>query len=161
LVDIDLDCGEALMLADTYLPPTEAIFGRASKPRSHRLYIAPGALFEAFSDPLEKDMLVELRTSGNGNGAHQTILPPTIVDGERREWYGDIVAPAGIVAAALRTSTAWLAVGCLVARHLSLHAAQRPGPDLPTLLAEADPELGRSARRWLRLPDPEKPRPHL
>src|SRR5262249_40747513 len=82
LVDIDLDCGEALILADTYLPPTEAIFGRASKPRSHRLYIAPGAMFEAFSDPIEKDTLVELRTSGNGNGAHQTIIPPSIVDGE-------------------------------------------------------------------------------
>src|ERR1700719_1669357 len=45
LVDIDLDCAEALALADLYLPATGAEFGRASRPRSHRLYIAPGAVF--------------------------------------------------------------------------------------------------------------------
>ena len=38
LVDIDLDCPEAIDLADKYLPPTNSIFGRPSKPRSHRLY---------------------------------------------------------------------------------------------------------------------------
>ena len=48
LVDIDLDCPEALALADTYLPATGAVFGRASKPRSHRLYTSAGALFESF-----------------------------------------------------------------------------------------------------------------
>src|SRR5438046_47694 len=54
LVDIDLDCPEVLAVADTYLPPTQAIFGRASKPRSHRLYVALGAGFETFHDPLIK-----------------------------------------------------------------------------------------------------------
>jgi hypothetical protein len=39
-VDADLDCPEAVALADLYMPPTAAEFGRASKPRSHRLYIA-------------------------------------------------------------------------------------------------------------------------
>src|SRR4051812_33007097 len=43
IVDADLDCAEALALADLYLPPTHAEFGRCSKPRSHRLYRAPGA----------------------------------------------------------------------------------------------------------------------
>jgi hypothetical protein len=38
LTDVDLDCPEALALADALLPPTSAIFGRKSKPRSHRLY---------------------------------------------------------------------------------------------------------------------------
>ena len=37
LVDIDLDCVEALALADTYLPPTRVEFRRASKLRAHRL----------------------------------------------------------------------------------------------------------------------------
>src|SRR5215469_9119765 len=40
LVDIDLDCPEALAIADLYLPVTEAKFGRQSKPLSHRLYCA-------------------------------------------------------------------------------------------------------------------------
>jgi hypothetical protein len=52
LVDVDLDCAEALALADLYLQPTGAIFGRASRPRSHRLYIAPGATYQVFADPL-------------------------------------------------------------------------------------------------------------
>jgi hypothetical protein len=72
LVDIDLDCSEALALADRYLPPTQAIFGRASKPRSHRLYIAPSASFESFGDPLlsGKNTLLELRAAGRDGGAH-------------------------------------------------------------------------------------------
>ncbi|MBF0192888.1 MAG: hypothetical protein HQL99_17385, partial [Magnetococcales bacterium] len=38
LVDIDLDSVESNRLADMFLPPTELEFGRASKPRSHRIY---------------------------------------------------------------------------------------------------------------------------
>jgi hypothetical protein len=51
LVDIDLDCLEALDLADLYLPRTHAELGRLSKPRSHRLFVALDAVFEAFADP--------------------------------------------------------------------------------------------------------------
>ena len=40
LVDVDLDCDEAIELADQYLPPTAAITGRPSSPKSHRWYIA-------------------------------------------------------------------------------------------------------------------------
>ena len=58
-----------------------------------------------------------------------------------------------INATVLRTACAWLAVGCLVRRHVSAHASERPGPDLPDLLAEADPALGAAAQRWLRLAD--------
>ena len=65
-VDVDLDCEEALALADIFLPATDAVFGRAAKPRSHRLYISPGAVFEAFADPLGKgkSTLLELRAQG-------------------------------------------------------------------------------------------------
>src|SRR6187397_1944114 len=38
LVDIVLDCPQALTLADALLPPTGMIFGRASSPKSHRIY---------------------------------------------------------------------------------------------------------------------------
>ena len=38
IVDVDLDCPEALELADAFLNPTGMMFGRESTPRSHRLY---------------------------------------------------------------------------------------------------------------------------
>jgi hypothetical protein len=159
LVDIDLDCGEALQLADIYLPKTKAEFGRASKPRSHRLYVASGAGYEAFNDPASsagKDMLLELR-AGEG---HQTLFPPSIADGEQRVWHGDIIAPRVVAAASLRSAVAWLAIGCLAMRHVSEHAAHRPGPDLPRLLWEADHDLGRRVYGWLGQPPPDAPQQH-
>jgi hypothetical protein len=147
LVDIDLDCAEAIALADMYLPVTGAVFGRPAKPRSHRLFIAPGAVYESFIDPSDGKTILELRASGRDGGAHMTLLPPSTADGERREWHGNVIAPRPIDASALRASAAWLAVGCLVARHVSRHAAQRPGPDLPRLLREWDHGLGRLAYR--------------
>jgi hypothetical protein len=111
LVDIDLDCPEALALADKYTPPTGAIFGRASKPRSHRIYIAPGAVKEAFADPLDGSTLLELRAAGRDGAAHQTLMPPSVTNGECREWAGEVIAPAVISAGILRGACAWLAVG--------------------------------------------------
>jgi hypothetical protein len=121
LVDIDLDCAEALALADVYLPVTRAEFGRPSKPRSHRLYIAPEGVFEVFTDPLldGRNTLLELRAQGRDGGAHQTLFPPSIADGERRAWHGDVIAPVLINTAVLRRRVAWLAIGCLVMRYLS------------------------------------------
>src|SRR5215469_12680089 len=84
LVDVDLDCPEALALADLYLPSTRAEFGRPTKPRSHRLYVAHGATYQSFGDPLagkgEKGTLLEIRA----DPGHQTIFPPSVADGERR-----------------------------------------------------------------------------
>jgi hypothetical protein len=163
IVDIDLDCCEALALADLYLPPTGAIFGRASKPRSHRLYVAPGAIFEAFADRADGTMMVELRAAGRENGAHLTLLPPSVTDGERREWDGETIAPAIVTAAGLRARVAWLGIGCLVMRHVSEHAARRPGRDLPDLLHEYDPNLGEMAYAWAgrAVQQPLRPRAEL
>jgi hypothetical protein len=158
IVDADLDCSEALVLADIYLPATQAEFGRASKPRSHRLYIAPGAIFASFADPTDGSMLLELRADGRDGGAHLTLIPPSVTDGERREWRGDTITPAEVDAAVLARRMAWLAIGCLTLRHVSEHAARRPGPDLPALLWEAEPVLGRAAYRWLGEPAPDEPR---
>jgi hypothetical protein len=158
LIDIDLDCPEALGLADLYLPPTQAEFGRPSKPRSHRLYVALGAVFEAFPDPIDGSTLLELRADGRDGRAHQTLVPPSITDGERREWCGDVTVPLVVNAPALRLTVARLAVGCLTMRYVSEHAARHPGPDLPGLLLEFDRPLGRAAYRWLGLPDPDAPR---
>ena len=72
LVDVDLDDPVALQLADEYLPPTEAVTGRASAPRSHRWYMCPGAKTRKWS--LERHgMIVELRSTGC-----QTVTGPSI-----------------------------------------------------------------------------------
>src|ERR1700736_1546538 len=39
LTDVDLDCAQAVAIAPYILPPTGAIFGRATKRASHWLYI--------------------------------------------------------------------------------------------------------------------------
>jgi hypothetical protein len=159
LVDIDLDCAEALALADLYLPQTLAVFGRASKPRSHRLYQALGTSYEAFADPVAGDVLLELRAEGKDGGAHQTVVPPSLhPSGEAVAWAGEVVVPAAIDAARLRRRAEYLATACLVARYISETAARRPGPDLPLLLWEADRQLGEAAFRWLDEPFPDAPR---
>jgi hypothetical protein len=160
LVDVDLDCEEAIKIADFYLPVTQAEFGRKSKPRAHRLYVAPGATKEAFADPLSGDTLLELRADGRDGRAHQTLFPPSITDGERREWEGDVITPAAVDAGALQLTLARLATGCLVMRYVSEHAARRPAPDLPRVLWEFDHELARAAYRWLGQPNPDAPRRH-
>ena len=38
VVDVDLDCKEANLLADSFLPVTGIEFGRSSTPRAHRLF---------------------------------------------------------------------------------------------------------------------------
>jgi len=135
LVDIDLDCREAVALADIYLPVTQAVFGRTSKPRSHRLYQAPDAVYEAFADPGAGDVLLDLRAPGKDGGAHQTVVPPSVhPSGERVEWADEVVVPPPIAAARLRRRAVYLAVACLVERYVSATAARKPGPDLPVML---------------------------
>src|ERR1700687_2352040 len=101
LVDADLDSREAIELANLYLPPTGAEFGRPSKPRSHRLYKSPGTVFAAYADPTTGEMLAELRADGREGGAHLSLIPPSVTSGERREWFGETVEPAALDAAVL------------------------------------------------------------
>jgi hypothetical protein len=157
LVDADLDCEEAIALAPLYLPVTGARFGRPSKPLSHWFYIAQGATFETFADPISGEMLLELRADGRDGGAHITLVPPSVTDGEEREWDNGTIEPATVESWWLRTCLARLAVGCVVMRYISEYAARRPGPDLPGVLWEFDHDLGRPAYRWLGKPDPDAP----
>ena len=158
LVDIDLDCPEALALVDIYLPTTGAEFGRTSKPRSHRLYISPGATYEEFTDPIANKVLFELRAEGRTGGAHQTMVPPSIhPSGEHVEWAGDTIEPLVLDAPVLRRRAVWLAIGCLTLSYVSESAARSPRPDLPNVLWEFDNELGRAAFRWLGQPTPDQP----
>lgn len=116
LVDVDLDCGEAIQLADGFLEPTPSEFGRKSARRSHRLYYPdPLPKFEKFTDPTAQDKdratLVELRSNG------QTIMPGSVHSSDETiEWDSD-GEPAPVNGAVLRDQVARLAAAALLARH--------------------------------------------
>lgn len=161
LVDSDLDCTEAIELADIYLPSTESMFGRDSKPCSHRLYTCPGAVFAAFGDPIDSTTLLELRADGSTGGAHITMFPGSInPSGETVEWHiGDAATPPREVAASLLHQAAvWLAIACLIKRYVSDTTAETPSSDFPKQLWEFDPVLGAAAFKWLGLPNPDEAR---
>lgn len=74
LVDIDLDCPEAVALAEDHLPPTGMVTGRGASPRSHRWYIAPGARSRRFNRPgSPRESMMEIRSTGG-----QTLIGPSI-----------------------------------------------------------------------------------
>lgn len=112
LVDIDLDAIEAIKLADEFLPETGLVFGRASKPRSHRLYVTnpiPATRQFATNEGL---MLVELRSTGA-----QTIFPPSVhACGERIE-FAEKGTCMSVSAKELEEKVARLAAAALLSRH--------------------------------------------
>jgi hypothetical protein len=112
LLDVDLDCPEALAIADRFLPSTTMIHGRPSKRRSHRWY--KPTTFPATKQyrDINGSMLVELRSTGA-----QTIIPPSIhPSGEVFAWDAD-GDPAEVDAATLQAAVAKVAAAALVARH--------------------------------------------
>src|SRR6516164_7623960 len=72
LVDVDLDCQQAITIASAFLPPTGRIHGRATKPSSHWWYVAAGVKTTRFKD-VDGTCLLELRGTGT-----QTVLPPSV-----------------------------------------------------------------------------------
>ena len=165
LVDVDIDCPEALELADLYLPPTGAEFGRASKPRSHRLYYSEGATAQRFDDLFAaadpawdraKTMLVELRSDGAGGGRNQTVMPPS-VHLEQVRWDSD-GEPARISAVRLRANVAWLAAGALILRHVDrpwgTNFARNPSLLMANWVWGGWPDIGTLIYRWLGRADP-------
>ena len=131
LVDVDLDCVEAVRLAPFLLPRTRAVFGRPSNRGSHYLFTAPelseavGAK-EAWTDPApaldpitgEKanPKLLELRVGGRGKAA-QTVAP-----GSTHKETGELIAweengdPAKVDGGMLRRAVRALAAGCLLVK---------------------------------------------
>lgn len=85
LVDVDLDHPLTLELAETYLPPTGAIFGRASKRYSHWLYYSTRPVATKQWRLSNRQMVVELRSTGG-----QTVFPGSVHEkGEPIEWGTD------------------------------------------------------------------------
>lgn len=92
LIDVDLDHKRCVDLADQFLPPTPAEFGRPGKPRSHRLYRATRPVATKKHKSKSAGMLVELRSTGT-----QTVFPPSVHEsGEAITWETEGLEPASI-----------------------------------------------------------------
>lgn len=112
LIDVDLDCTEALTLVDHFLPATQSKFGRKSKPRSHWLYVvSPAPRTRRFKD-VDGITMLEIRGTGS-----QTVFPGSVhPSGEAVEWDDD-GAPNEIDTDALDAGVRFLAVAAVLARH--------------------------------------------
>ena len=131
LVDVDLDCDEAVELAEQFLPPTPAITGREGRPRSHWWYVCENAKTIQLADPRaeEKAATLELRSTGG-----QTVLGPSVhPDGSRY----DVLEgePARVPYGLLEASVRALHAEILKTRghdQTTEPAPQRPTPGLTT-----------------------------
>src|SRR5262249_10023627 len=114
LIDIDVDASEALAVADALLPATDLVFGRPSKPRSHRVYrveFVPAT--KQFQDVDEdRTMLVELRSTGS-----QTVWPPSMHPSGEAVGFHREGEPAVVSNEVLCEAVALVASTALLARH--------------------------------------------
>jgi Bifunctional DNA primase/polymerase, N-terminal/Family of unknown function (DUF5906) len=149
LADVDLDSPEARAHASTFLPPTQAVFGRESAPRSHRLYTVEPRDFKTLrlADPEaeqgaaggHKGAVIELRGTGG-----QTMMPPSIhPSGEPVVWEGtfDSIQPAAIEYNVLLAAVQKTAAASALSRRWS----KIPRHDAAMALAGALRQMGFSA----------------
>jgi hypothetical protein len=158
LVDIDLDCVEAAVLADLFLPQSW-VFGRPSKLRSHWLYVCPGIKTEKFQFVDESldvpGMVLELRSTGC-----QTVIPPSVhKSGELIEWSSDddLEAPVEIAGEELRVRVSKLAAASLIMRYAGETAAREWAAGAPCPVVPRD--IVECVRRWLGAPAPAQAAP--
>jgi predicted P-loop ATPase len=124
LVDVDLDCMDAIGFAPEFLPATNAIFGRRSKPCSHQLYVSDlyktekhaVIQYRQYRNGQAGAMIVELRIGGSGKGA-ATVVPPSLhASGEPVAWERN-GEPARIGGEELKRAVTELAVASLLKPH--------------------------------------------
>jgi hypothetical protein len=121
LVDIDLDCPEAVAAARELLPETPFRYGRPSKPASHAMFACePVPVTKQYKCPVSGASLVELRgLSRKGETGAQSLVPPSChPSGERIRFEpGCRPEPARVAAADLERAVARVAAAALLARH--------------------------------------------
>lgn len=115
LVDVDLDCPEAVRAAGYLLPETDMVSGRKSAPRSHYWYQIEGGCprTQKFKDT-NGATLAELRGTGG-----QTVAPPSLHDGtgELIAWDRPGGCPTIVAASELRAAVGAVGAAALLARH--------------------------------------------
>jgi len=119
LVDVDLDCAEALAVAPLLLPSTGMVHGRASRPRSHYWYRAAVDQATRYISPVPQGgTLVELRGDKHGEGSLQTVVPPSVhPSGESIEWAAWPPRPTDVDPGQLQRAVAEVATSALLVRH--------------------------------------------
>lgn len=87
LHDVDIDWDPGLNIAVALLPPTEFIFGRASKRISHLFYITEEPIPTIKYADSDGTTLLEIRgVKSDGDLGFQTMVPPSIwTKGDRKE----------------------------------------------------------------------------
>lgn len=119
LCDVDLDCPEAVRLADFFLPKTKMEHGRPSAPRAHRWYRLTGKTkYKKFDQTgAQGKTLLEMRLSSK-KSVLQTMIPPSVhPNGEQLEWSDpDDLTPTQISYNELRDKCGELAAACLLVR---------------------------------------------
>ena len=123
IVDVDLDCPEALKLADTMLTPTGMKFGRESTKGSHRIYKVIDLTKKntrAYFDfkGLDKSMLVELRMN-----KHYTMCAGQYDNQEKVVW-SKCEAPVEITYDVLFKQCALLSVASVILRKCPVAGTQ-------------------------------------
>ena len=145
LVDVDLDCPEAIEIAEQYLPPTPAVTGRPSKPRSHYWYYAPGAVTDRHADPVTHKMIAEFRSTGV-----QTVVGPSIHPDDREAYEILTAEPATVSAPMLAACVEALAKRVIKMRHGTLPAKPEPARVTnATSRVESPTDLERRALAYL------------
>ena len=146
LVDVDLDCPEAVELADQFLPATQAISGRRGKLRSHRWYYAEGTETKQHRDPISSRMIAELRSTGG-----QTVVGPSIHPDDGSQYEILTGEPATVPAPMLAACVAALAKRVVEMRHGSVPTkTPAPAPTSSTSRVELEPhEIERRALAYL------------
>ena len=119
LTDVDLDAPEARLLAQYFLKPTSARWGRTTSRNSHHLYQVADSRYEEFLDPMvegSERTLLEIRH----DSGHQSMIPPSIhPDGETLRWESSgPLAPEKWDFRELRRSAGKIAAGALLMRYL-------------------------------------------
>jgi hypothetical protein len=132
LVDVDLDSMAAIRFTHEFLPATDAVFGRRSKPCSHQLYVSdlyktePRAAIQyaQFVNGRAGQMIVELRVGGKGA---LTVVPPSMHEtGEMVEWVRD-GEPAQVSGDELMRAVRKLAVACVLEPHYPGEGSRHEG----------------------------------
>jgi putative DNA primase/helicase len=126
--DVDLDSVEAIRLWPVWAPPTNLIFGRKSKPRSHYFYRTdPPARSLKFRDPLQpppgqgnddRATFLELRSlKKDGSVGLQTVVPPSTHESGELVRFDCDGEPANIDASVLVLAVATTAAAALLVRY--------------------------------------------
>lgn len=112
LVDIDLDCDAAVTLARIFLPKTDRIHGRESRPASHYWYYSEPLLAHTKFTDRNGECLLELRSS-----RQQTMVPPSVHPSGERLYWEETGEPGHVDGRVLEAAVGKLAAATLLVRH--------------------------------------------